>query len=387
METSRISVFYRGLIVLAGVLLLQLLMLGYQLRTQSDIPLIRFGTAMIVEPVHRAMSATSEAVHGVWAGYLDLRGVREENRSLNSDLHELKLENQRLKAETTEIRRLRGLLDLKALVPAETVAARVLGGSAGETSRLLMIDKGANAGIRPDAPVIVPDGVVGKVLAVFPDSAQVILLTDPFSGAGVLLEENRMHGVLKGRNDALLQLDFIPNGERLSAGQRVFTSGEDKIYPPGLAVGIVESTAPGARFQDIIVRPLAPLQSLEEVLVILRTDFVLPLPEPKRLGPDMPGPPPAGSAPASGTAPQAITPSSAPRPAAPAGTSAPSATPPAGAAPAGAPAAARPAPATTAPATAPAPQPGTGNTPANPAPVPTATSAPTSGQVAPPASP
>ena len=130
---------------------------------------------------------------------------------------------------------------------------------------------------------MVPDGVVGKVLAVFPDSAQVILLSDPFSGAGVLLEQNRMHGILKGRNEEFMQLDFIPNGERITLGQRVFTSGEDKIYPRGLAVGVVERTSPGPRFQDIRVRSLAQLQSLEEVIVIVGTDFDLPLPEPTPL--------------------------------------------------------------------------------------------------------
>jgi rod shape-determining protein MreC len=291
METPRISVFYRSLIVLAGVVLVQLLMLGFQLRTQSDIPLVRFGTVMIVEPIQTGMNKLTEVVQNAWFGYLDLRHAHQESQTLSDQLDHLKLANQQLEAAAEEVSRLRELLNLKSIIPVETVAARVLGGSAGESARLIMIDKGSNAGIKPDAPVIVPDGVVGKVLAVFPSSAQVILLTDPFSGAGVLLEQNRMHGVLKGRNEPLLHLDFIPNGEKIATGQRVFTSGEDKIYPPGLAVGVVEGVTPGAKFLDITVRPLAALQSLEEVLVILRTDFALPLPNSVELESDAPASP------------------------------------------------------------------------------------------------
>ena len=128
MESSRISVFYRGLIVLAGVVLVQLLMLGYQLRTQADIPLIRFGTAFIVEPVHRALNATSQTGQNIWTGYLDLRHTHQQNQALTAQLDQLKMANQQLQADAAEAQRLRGLLDLKAIIPAETVAARVLGG-------------------------------------------------------------------------------------------------------------------------------------------------------------------------------------------------------------------------------------------------------------------
>lgn len=375
METSRISVFYRGLIVLAGVVLIQLLMLGFQLRTQADIPLVRFGTVMIIEPVQRAINATADGARSVWTGYLDLRNARQESRALGEKLDQLKLENQQLATATAEVTRLRGLLDLKALVPGETVAARVLGGSASESSRLLMIDKGSKAGIRPDAPVMVPDGVVGKVLAVFPDSAQVILLSDPFSGAGVLLENNRMHGVLKGRNQELLRLDFIPNGEPIATGQRVFTSGEDRIYPPGLAVGIVENTAPGAKFQEIAVRPLAALQSLEEVLVILNKEFVLPLPEPKA-----PQLEPAASAPAAGSSAKPTTATATPTPAptvsgpAPASTISPPPPPTANL---------NPAPRSSPAAAAAAPQTVVDNSPAPASPAPSATSIPTGNPSAP----
>jgi len=307
METSRISAFYRSLIVLASMLLAQLIVVGYQLRTQSDIPLVRLGTVLIIEPINRSMTAISNGIQGAWLGYVDLRSAREENQLLAAKVEELKLANRKLETAESEARRLRGFLRLKTLIPSATVVARVVGGSAGESSRLLMIDKGADAGIKPDLPVMVPDGVVGKVLAVFPDSAQIILLSDPFSGAGVLLEQSRMHGVLKGRNEPLLYLDFIPNGEQVATGQRVFTSGEDKIYPPGLPVGVVESATKGQKFLDVKVRPSASLQSLEEVMVILNSSFEMPLPEPVRFGPQIPvtSTGPAGAMPTSGAPPGA----------------------------------------------------------------------------------
>src|SRR5579885_827295 len=105
-----------------------------------------------------------------------------------------------LQEEAAQGRRLQALLQFKEEVPSETVAAQVISSGASETSRVLIIDKGQDAGLRPDMAVIVPDGIVGKVLRVFPYAAQVLLITDPNSGVACLLERSRVHGVLRGQN-------------------------------------------------------------------------------------------------------------------------------------------------------------------------------------------
>src|SRR5687768_6127156 len=144
MESTRISLFYRSLIVLAGVLLAQLLMLAFQLRSQTDIPMMRYGTVLVVTPIHQAMNYTTDSVRSAWTGYIDLRRTRQQNSQITSELNQLKLENQQLQTAAAEAKRLRALMNLKSAIPSETVTARVLGGSAGETARLLLIDKGAN---------------------------------------------------------------------------------------------------------------------------------------------------------------------------------------------------------------------------------------------------
>lgn len=260
---------YRSLMLLAAVLLVQLLLLAYQLRRNQDIPLIRLGTALVVTPMQKGLRAFFGAAGELWQGYVDLRGARRQSETLAREVDQLKLENQQLREQAEQGRRLQVLLDLRQQVPSPTVVAQVISASSSETARLLTIDKGQNAGIRPDLPVLVPDGIVGKVLHAFPNSAQVLLLTDPYSGVACLLENSRVHGVLKGQNKPLGSLAYVPNGEPVEIGQRVFTSGEDQIYPKGLPVGVVVEARPGPEFQQITVQPFAPLNRLEEVLVLL----------------------------------------------------------------------------------------------------------------------
>jgi rod shape-determining protein MreC len=151
------------------------------------------------------------------------------------------------------------------------IAAQVLSGGSSETARIVLIDKGSGAGLKPDLPVLVADGVVGKVLHVFDSTAQVLLITDPYSGVATLLGGSRVHGVVKGVNRSELLMEYVPNDEDVRNGQVVYTSGEDQIFPKGLPVGVVVNAAPGLEFQQINVQPFARLNNLEEVLVILQS--------------------------------------------------------------------------------------------------------------------
>jgi rod shape-determining protein MreC len=118
--------------------------------------------------------------------------------------------------------------------------------------------------------VITPDGVVGKILAVYPDISQVLLLGDKESGVGALLADTRTQGPVKGTGEPLLSLDYISSDEKVTAGEAVLTSGQDRIFPKDLPVGKVVDFASDQKspFMRIRVKPAAHLDRLEEVLVL-----------------------------------------------------------------------------------------------------------------------
>lgn len=260
---------HRNLVILTFVLFAQLSLLAYQFRRGEDIPLIRNGTMYVVTPLQRGMRAVTQTFHRVVYGYLDLREARRQSQDLSRELDQLRMETQRLRREASQAKRLQALLDFRQEVPFLTVAAQVIGSGGNEESQTVILDKGSNAGLHTDLPVIVPGGVIGKVLRVFPESSQVILITDANSGVASLLENSRIHGVLRGTNRPLTKLTYVINGEPVTVGELLVTSGEDRIYPKGLPLGVVVSARPATEFQEIEVQPLAQLNRLEEVLVIL----------------------------------------------------------------------------------------------------------------------
>jgi rod shape-determining protein MreC len=150
------------------------------------------------------------------------------------------------------------------------IAARVIGGSPDSGSQIVNIDRGSRDGLRRDMGVITPDGVVGKIFAVYPDISQVLLMGDKESGVGALLADTRTQGPVKGTGEPLLSLEYISSDEKVTVGEAVLTSGQDRIFPKDLPVGRVVDikSDPKSPFMKIRVKPAAHLDRLEEVLVL-----------------------------------------------------------------------------------------------------------------------
>lgn len=263
---------YRNVSILAAAVFIQLIGLAVQIkrRTEDDSTrLIRIWTVSAVTPFEKALVRIQTGTSGVWHNYIYLRGVRQQNRDLQQQIQQMQLEQVRLREDAGQARRLQALLGFKEQFVDKTVAAQVIGSSGSEQSRLVYIDKGSDDGIKSDMAVITASGVVGKVSSVINGStSQVLLINDQNSGVGTILEQSRLQGVLKGRASGELALDKVMAEEEVKPGDRVLTSGGDQIFPKGLPVGTVARINRGTEFQQVIVRPAAVLNHLEEVLVI-----------------------------------------------------------------------------------------------------------------------
>jgi rod shape-determining protein MreC len=182
----------------------------------------------------------------------------------------LKLQLSQLQGKAAEADRLSVLLNFRqshAEVPM--IAARVIGVSAGTASLSIQLDRGERDGIRKNMGVITPDGVVGKVVETYPNAAQVLLLTDKESGVGAMLADSRIQSPVGGQGEPLLVMKYVPNDDTVNLGERVITSGMDRIFPRDLPVGTVADIKAGNPFKQIRIKPAANLERLEEVLVLL----------------------------------------------------------------------------------------------------------------------
>jgi len=261
---------HKSLALLGFVLLAQLFMLAVQIKRDSNGRLIRVWSIAAVSPFERGGAWGFGKIRGVWAHYFALRTTSRENEALRVENDSLKLTISQLESKAAEADRLAGLLNFRqthAAVPM--VNARVIGASAGNASRVIEIDRGEHDGIRRNMAVITPDGAVGKVIEVYRDAAEVLLLTDREGGAGAMLVESRIQSPINGTGDPLLSMKFVASDDKVNVGEKVVTSGLDKIFPRDIPVGTVQEVKAGTPFKQIFLVPAAKLERLEEVIVLL----------------------------------------------------------------------------------------------------------------------
>ena len=84
-----------------------------------------------------------------------------------------------------------------------------------------------------------------------------------------MLADSRVQGPVGGQGEPLLVMKYVPNDDTVNLGDRVITSGMDRIFPRDLPVGTVAEIKSGNQFKQIRVKPAANLERLEEVLVLL----------------------------------------------------------------------------------------------------------------------
>lgn len=255
--------------LLGALLLSQLFLMALNARTGTEQSVLRSWTLSVVTPIQSGVGWALSSVGSLWSGYVDLRDVRARNGDLELENARLRAEIEAARAAAAENERLRKELDLKPLLRYQSVAAEVVARDANAWFDRVTLDKGSLAGVKLNQPVVTPDGLVGRVIAVGPWAAQVQLITDDHAAVWGRVTTSRAVGSVKGKGDGRCAFN-VSSLEPVKENDAILTGGLDRIYPAGILVGYVESatTGTGVNPLDIAVRPAADLGRLEHVMVL-----------------------------------------------------------------------------------------------------------------------
>lgn len=236
---------------------------------------IRVWTQVVADFIQSPVTTVTASTSNYFASIANLRSAQSENDALKQKVQELEVELKGKEELTTENERLRGLLDLKEKSKYKVLTARIIGRDPSVWFDSAIINQGSLNGVKLNMPVVTDGGIVGRVTAVSPLTAQVDLITRDKSGVGAVIGEiagSTALGVVVGTSKRdVVEMRYVSGSTDVQVGQIVYTTGQDGIYPAGLKIGeIVEINSGTATVpHQIFIRPTGRLDSMQEVGVLL----------------------------------------------------------------------------------------------------------------------
>lgn len=199
----------------------------------------------------------------------------EENQRLSTELliHQRKL--QQLAALSAENVRLRQLLNATELLEDKVLVAELIGVSPNPLSHTLVLNRGTHDGVFDGQPVLDAKGLLGQVVEASPNSARVLLLTDPSHALPVQVNRNGVRTIAEGTGDlGILKLRHVSNTTDIQEGDLLVSSGLGQRFPAGYPVATVDRIVrdPGQPFAEIYAKPMAQMDRARNVLLVFGTD-------------------------------------------------------------------------------------------------------------------
>jgi rod shape-determining protein MreC len=255
--------------------------------------------AYALRPVQGAIHNIAESVTSAVAAVGEIQGLHSDNAALRRENERLTADNIRAQAIEQENEQLTGLLQLRSSFQYETAAAEVIARESSEARRSVTISKGTDDGIeKGDVVIAVGGALVGRVVEVGPNFANVTLISDQSSTVTGETETSSARGEVVGQLGGALIMQNIDSTEKVTPGEEVLTPGIEVAagirspYPKGLVIGEVTDVKKDANsvVQTAYLLPTTDLDKVEFVLVILDYAGGLPGADDTPIDCSLPGP-------------------------------------------------------------------------------------------------
>ena len=230
-----VSAVVSGAVIITGLLLLLIARLNPDAGAR-----LRGVMLDVVTPVWGVVRAPFDGAGRAasWAG--DYLGAVSRNRALTADLAVAEAQVQQAAADRLALKQLRALMQVKEPGRQRVATARLVAATSGSVVRTAMISAGTRDGVGVGMSVIAAGGLIGRIVETGTHAARVLLLTDPATRVPVVVQRTGQAALAVGRNSPVLELsDRVGAEVPLRAGDRLVTSGDGGVFPPGVPVGSI----------------------------------------------------------------------------------------------------------------------------------------------------
>jgi rod shape-determining protein MreC len=232
---------------------------------------LRSGFSLLLQPAREMMRAPTDIAAELGGFFVRHRLLQKERDALLTERARLLVSVNAAKELVRENAELRTLLQLQSRPGQQVVHAALLYQGHDWFAQRITLDQGGGAGLRRGLPVVDATGLVGQVSRVYPGSSDVTLVSSPGQLTPVLVERTGQRGLAAGSGHGQMELRYMPAQTDIRAGDRLLTSGIDRLYPAGIPVARVSrvSRSQSSPYLRVECLPLAGLDRSRAVLVLI----------------------------------------------------------------------------------------------------------------------
>lgn len=204
------------------------------------------------------------ATNTVFKATQTMMHMKEDYGRLIKENEQLKWQLQTLDALVYENRILKQNLNIPMAKKPNYYTAKILSSPYDGLHHFFLIEAGYKDNIEKDQPVIVKEGIVGRLEKVGKYISRVLLLNDPNSRIPVMTSMSEQKAILAGDGSFFPTLVYVGDVRKVKKGEKIVTSGMGGIFPAGLPIGIIENITNN----EIRVRPYVPFRDIEWVHIL-----------------------------------------------------------------------------------------------------------------------
>jgi rod shape-determining protein MreC len=232
---------------------------------------LRSGFSMLLQPVRQVMRAPTDVAAELGGFFTRHRLLQNERDALLAERTRLRISANAAEDLARENTELRKLLQVQARPGQQKVQAVLLYQGHDWFAQRITLDQGARAGLRTGLPVVDAGGLMGQVSQVYPGSSEVTLVSNREQLTPVFIERTGQRGLAAGSGHGQMELRYMPAQTDIRMGDRLLTSGIDRVYPAGIPVARVSriSRSQSNPYLRVDCLPLAGLDRTRAVLVLV----------------------------------------------------------------------------------------------------------------------
>ena len=268
------SIFARQPLLLrktAIVLIAALILMWFDSKNPEWFNPIRNTSHAAMQPIYEFSLLPSYAGHWASGSAQSKEALRRENVQLKSQLIHAQAKLQQQDYILAQNARLQGILSTTKPEQFDLNLAQVIGTDTNLLKQIVVLNKGAQAGVQVGQTVIDEDGILGQIINVYPNTSRLLLITDEQQSVAVTVKRTGQRAIVTGEGiQTSLRLNYVFKSSDVRVGDELVSSGLGGRMPAGYRVGRIANIkdTQADNFRSIEVRPAANFIDNAYVLIL-----------------------------------------------------------------------------------------------------------------------